>query len=236
MDARKEQSRVISFILNLVAGRLSKKVYLRYFLVVMLIYAFGMIFGASMYPGGFSLVTVYTSYLGSPVKNPSGALVYNICELSAGIMLIPHFTFLYRRLSPTMKVVSFISCLLGILGSIGFAGIGIFYQDSNADAHQITTIIAFGGYGLCALFMISPLIRNICLKRAWPKLWHFLVVYGQLFGVLTVVLVIFENKDFFMGFGWNPALFEDKFSEWFYVFIAIGWIVEIALIVPKSEA
>lgn len=212
-----------------------KRVYLRYFFAVLAIYAAGIVIGAALYPGGFSILTVYVSYLGGDPENPIGRYPYNATVLIAGILLIPHFIYLYRRLTPACKIISFLACLCGIVGAAGFASLGIFHQGFIYihDSHRWATDMAFGGLGGSAFFMLMAFIRKSWMTRSWPKWWHTFIVYAQILGIVGVAL-LFSETDLFTGLPIDPAFFQDKFWEWFYTFAVMGWLIEIGLIVPKE--
>ncbi len=207
------------------SGIASKRLYLEYFFIVLAMFTTGTVIAAMLYPGGFSLFTVYTSYLGGVENNPDGRWFYNTAELATGILLVPHFIFMYKRFTPACKALSFLACLFGIVGALGYASIGIYSQGTDAEAHKWTTYIAFGGFGLSAILMLFALIRKAALKHAWPKWWHIVVIYVQAFALIGIAL-LGEGLDL------APAIFTDKFNEWLYFFAVMGWIIEIPLITP----
>jgi hypothetical protein len=209
------------------AGTASKRLYLEYFFAVLGIYIAGIVIAAALYPGGFSFFDVYTSYLGGVTQNPVGRYFYNNAELVTGILLVPHFTFMYKQLTPACKALSFLACLFGIVGSAGFAFIGIYAQGVNYEGHRWTTILAFGGFGVSAILMLLAFIRKAALKHAWPKWWHIVVIYGQVFVVIGIVVLGGELDV-------APAIFTDEFNEWVYLFVVMGWIIEIPLITPRD--
>jgi hypothetical protein len=206
-------------------GTASKRLYLEYFFTVLGIYIAGIVIAAALYPGGFNVFDVYTSYLGGATQNPVGKYFYNNAELMAGILLVPHFIFMYKRLTPACKALSFMACLFGIVGSIGFAFIGIYAQGVSYEGHRWTTILAFGGFGVSAVLMLFAFIRKVALKHAWPKWWHIVAIYAQVFALIGIFLLGGELD-------LAPAIFTDAFNEWVYLFVAMGWIIEIPLITP----
>lgn len=200
-----------------------------------LYFGVGVLVSALLYPEGFSMLTVYISYLGGKEENPTGYWVYNTCAFLTGILLIPQGIYTYRRLTPTMKVVSFIGCLAMIEGSIGFALIGIWYQGTPGEGHAITTWMAFGGFGIAAVFLLISLIGKRIQKYGWPKVWQLFLIYGQLFAIL-IVAEIFNNHEYlFDGLGLDPGFFKDKFWEWWYMFTVIFWLIGMAIITPESS-
>ena len=157
-------------------GTIDKRTYGFYLLTIFIIYFFGIIFGAAVYAGGFSINNVYVSYLGSQQHDPTGYLVYNTTVLIAGILLIPHFIYLYKRLRPTFKAFNFLGCLVGIVGAIGFAGLSIFHQDLGG--HILFTDLAYYPLGGSALFLLFVFCKKLSSKESWPKIWQIALIYG----------------------------------------------------------
>jgi hypothetical protein len=211
-------------------GTTTKATYLKYFFTVFAIYVVGIILGASLYPGGFSMLTVYVSYLGGNEENPVGKYPYNASVFIAGVLLIPHFIYVYKRLTPACKALSFIACLCGIAGCIGFMSLS-FLNQGVGRLHIFSTDFTYGGFGASAVFILFASIRKAWLKHAWPKWWQIAVIYGQLIGLVGITL-LFSESDVLSGLAIDPAFFEDKFWEWIYTFAVLGWIVETAIITP----
>ena len=212
---------ILASLKSIFNGKASKNLYLKYYFCALSVYVCGIIIGMALYPGGFSFMTVYVSYLGGSDENPIGKYPYNASVIIAGILLIPHFLFMYRRLTPAVKIISYMSCLCGIVGAIGFSSVGIFYQGFNYQMHGITTWIAYGGLGASAVFMLFAFIRKSVMTRTWPKWWQIVLIYVQAF--VTIGLSFFLNP-------W----FGDHLSEWLYTFAFMFWLTEVVLIVPKD--
>src|SRR5208337_234754 len=152
-------------------GTIDKRTYGFYLLTIFIIYFFGIIFGAAVYAGGFSINEVYVSYLGSQQHDPAGYLVYNSTVLIAGILLIPHFIYLYKRLRPTFKAFNILGCFVGIVGAIGFAGLSIFHQDVG-ESHIWFTDLAYYPLGGSAFFLLFVFCKKMISKESWPKIWQ----------------------------------------------------------------
>ncbi len=199
-----------------------------------LYFGIGVLGSASLYPGGFSMLTVYISYLGGSEENPAGFIIYNTCAFLTGMLLIPHFIHTYRRLTPTMKVVSFIACIAGIEGYVGFALIGIWYQGVPGQGHAVTTWMAFGGFGVAAVFLLIVLVRKMVIKSGWPKPWQFAIIYGQIFLVLILAELFTNHEYLFDGMGIPLAFFGDRWWEWWYMFTVLFWLIGLCLITPGT--
>ena len=221
---------MLDYLKRIWTGTATKKEHLTYFFSAFGIYLLGIIIAASLYPGEFSMTTVYISYLGGYPNNPDGYMFYNICEIIAGVLFAAHFIFLYKRLVPALKIVAFVACVFGIIGSLGFASIGIYYQGSNALGHQITTWLAFGGFGGSALLLIPVLIRKMCLKHNWPSVGSFLAAYGVTIGIGVLAVLLENYGDWFISLGLDPGYTSGKFTEWLYMFVVIAWLFGTAII------
>jgi hypothetical protein len=215
-------------------GNVTKKTYLKYFLIVMIIYFTGIIGAAAVYPGGFTLENVYVSYLGGTFNNPDGYIFYNTCVIITGFLLIPHFIYFYKHLQPHPKILNQLVCFFGIIGGLGFVVVGIYHQGTDADGHSIATLIAFAGYGASALFLLFDFIVKIIKKENWPKLKHIFFVYVPLLGLLTIILLFTEYEELFTGFNIDERYFNDRFWEWFYLLVVVIWLWEIIIITPNE--
>jgi len=220
------------FLKRIWSGNCSKREYLIYLSILLLIYLIGIIISALKFPGGFSMTRVYISYLGGSDINPDGYIYYCIANFIVGFALIPHFIFLYKRLVPAMEFLSTFSCIWGVEGCIGFGLIGIFHQGILPKMHQITTYMAFGGFGICAFFCLFILIRKIILKHNWPSIKKFILLYGSMLSILIIALLFDSYEEFFVNIGVNPIYLNDKFLEWLYFFATLDWLIMIILIIP----
>lgn len=206
-----------------------------YFIIAFTIYGLGAAIAALLYPGEFSMTTVYISYLGGDSNNPDGYMIYNTCEIIAGLLLMAHFIFLYKRLVPAIKIIAFISCLFGMIGAFGFASIGVYYQGSSYLGHQVTTYLAFGGFGVSAVLMLPVLIRKLCLKHNWPSIISLILCYGLTIGLLVFTLLLDNSPDLFIDMGLDPAYTSGKFLEWLYLFVVVVWLFGTMIIAKDKE-
>jgi hypothetical protein len=230
--------KLLSFITRIWTGRVSKSEYFKYFLVVFSIYIIGIIVSAAVYPGGFSLLYVYVSYLGGYPNNPNGYIIYNTSVFITGFCLIPHFFYIYRQLQPNFKFFNVLSSFFGIIGCIAFAALGIFYQGSSWGplGHQWATILAFGGFGVSAFFQLFIYLQKVYQRQSWPKLWHIILFYSLIFLILGIVLLFTESLEPAMFPEIDPAFFQDRFWEWFYLLIEIVWFFGMILITPSKTS
>ncbi len=234
--ATRRRARLASFLKQIWTGTASKTTYGKHLGFGLLIYLLGIILAAAVYPGGFSMLTVYVSYLGGSENNPTGYLIYNACEFIAGVLFVPHFLYLYRRFSPTLKVVSFLSCFCGIVGCVGFAGLAFYYQGVPGSGHQVATYIAFGGFGACIVFALFVLLRKMAQRQSWPKPGHLFIVYGLTIAVAGIALLFSEGQELLEGLGISPVFLEDKFSEWFFLFAVMIGLIGLYFLSPRTAS
>jgi len=220
---------ISDFLRRLWAGKASKNEALVYFTLVLWIYGIGIIYAASVYPGGFSLFTVYTSYLGGLPENPPGHLFYNICMFISGILMVPHFLFVFDQLKPRLKLLNGFQLFLGILGCAGFASLGIYYQGFDYEGHKWATILAFGGFGGHAFLML--LIGHIRIFRheLWPKIWKLWLPY-------ILMIITFLLTEFLATWTSDPRFGTDQFKEWLFILLIIEWLYgAIIIIEPQNK-
>jgi len=235
MKSERSKNSKLQWLKSEIVGKVSKKDHLQYFLAVVLVYAIGIAIGAAFYPGGFSMVGIYISYLGGNENNPEGFVYYNISVFITGILLTPHFLYLYRRLKWTPKWLKGIMSFFGMVGTLGFAFIGIFYQGSSAIGHRWTTILAFGGLGGAAFLHFLIWFILVLKNKPWPKWKYFIITYIQLFGILGLTLVFHGNEELVVRIGLDPKYAGDRFWEWFYMFAVMGWLIDTALFSKPDE-
>ncbi|MFX0098829.1 MAG: hypothetical protein ACFFCS_04550 [Candidatus Hodarchaeota archaeon] len=226
---------ILSYLKRVWTGTCNKLEFMIWLCIAFGVYVLGIIVGAAVYPGGFTMLEVYVSYLGGYPNNPDGYAFYNTCTLIAGILIAPEYLYLYRKLKPAMKWVNFIGSLFGIFGALSFASLGIFYQGFDADLHQWSTILTFGGFGVNAGLYMIVMIRRSAWKKDWPKWWQIVLVYAIMFGILISTIIADEYPGWFDSWNLDPKVFEDKFLEWWYVFAVMSWVISVPAITPSGR-
>lgn len=173
----------------------------------------------SLYIGGYSIFKDYISGQGDPNNNPNGYLFFMFGTGLTGISLIPFYIYLFRRFIPTLKFISQVFVLSGIISSIGLTMVGFFPRNTAVDLlHDIGADMAFNGAGLCAVCTMFILIRKMVLKTEWPKLYQFLILYGLVFGVGA----------------WIPFQSNSYLTQWTGFFILMIWMIGLFIIVPDN--
>ena len=148
-------------------------------------------------------------------------------------MSLPHFLYVYRKITPVLKPISFLGCCSGILGFLGFAALGIWYEGKSFLGHQWATIFAFGGFGLSALLLLFPLARRAYLKQSWPNPWAFLLVYILIFGALGYSALYQDFSVLLVTWRVNPT---ETIWEWLYFFVAVFWLFSIIILTDNQPA
>lgn len=217
-------------------GEAEKSVFMKYFFVVFSIYLFAAIYAMLVYPGEFSFTGVYTSYLGGNEKNPPGYMVYNASELIVGSLLIPNFIYFYKNLREFGKLFVFITCLFGIIGCIGFASLGIFYEGFISIGHAIATALAFGGFGISCFFFLLLYLGRLFTKKEYPTIKGFLALYGGTFFILFIALFLTIWKSETTTWGIPPEYYKDQFTEWIFLLVVVYWLIMHVIIAPQRRS
>ncbi|MEX2684466.1 MAG: hypothetical protein Q6373_023040 [Candidatus Sigynarchaeota archaeon] len=133
--------------------------------------------------------------------------------------------------SPALMRLNSYACACVIWGCAGFVSL-IILNHGVGKPHSFSTNFTYASFGASTVFMLPALILKSRLTRSWPRWWQILVIYAQLIGILGIAL-LFTETDVFSGAGIDPAFFANKFWDWMYTFAIIGWLVEIALVMPR---
>jgi hypothetical protein len=230
-----ERKSLWQILCNIWRGRCSKVEITVYFALVMGIYIIGIIISALVYPGGFSFLTVYTSYLGSNDENPIGYLWYNSCMFVTGLLLIPIFFYIYHKLSPRLKVINVIEAFFGVIGCLSFASLGIFHQGSDPLGHKIATDATFLAFIVCGIFLLILYLWKRWHMDSWPKWSKIVIVYGQIIFVGIAIVLLDYYPEVFSNWYLDPRIHDGKLSEWIAVFCALLWLYEVIWLIEESN-
>lgn len=195
---------------RVVTGQNSWKNQLKYLILILSIFATGCILAQIFYPGGFSIVEYYISNQGWIAENPVGCWFFIVGTTMTGCLLVPHFIFMHRQLMPAAKILSYLSTLASITGSIGLAMVGFITKDEATDAiHDVAADLAFIGLGAGAGLALLVMIRKLTLKESWPTLKGFFILF---------IIII--------AMGISVALIEDnQLQQWIGLFTMLTWLV-----------
>ncbi|MFX0176075.1 MAG: DUF998 domain-containing protein [Candidatus Hodarchaeota archaeon] len=187
----------------------------------------GVIIAATLDPDGYTIIDNWISDLGTSAHTPAPYL-YDIACIVAGSLTIPFSFYMENLLAPLPKIdgkrrhysrlrfrLASYSLLFGLLGNIGYIGVGVFSGDRNYfNLHMINSSLAFGGYTLGAFFM-GWLI--IFYNTKIPK---WIGIYGVVGPFSTIIIFLIIS---------NPLW------EWFLLFSILAWIIPLSLIVFNKK-
>ncbi len=184
--------------------------------------------GASYKLNRYSLLTNWISDLGS-IRFTPAPFILDFMLMSAGILMMPVFLYLYGKLLPTpskisaldgetkwAKIYGMITTILLEIGAIGAFGAGLFSEDrSYFGLHGFFSIVVFGGFAFgafCAAFVFI-------LKETFiPKIFGIIILCSP----TATILFVF-----------NP--FNNLYIlEWIMMFAIFSWIIPSALIILKE--
>jgi len=145
------------------------------------------------YPGAYSPFTNWLSDLGNPIKNPSGAVFYNLAGILTSLTMIPFFVGLFKLNSGErkMKVLLTISQAAGILGALSFIITAVFPLGVNDEVHGVFSISLFIWFGLFEVFSSSALRRKPSFPRWIVYTGFSTAIVSFLIGVATFFLISF---------------------------------------------
>src|SRR5271157_3367889 len=110
-------------------GRASKHDQLLFFVFTLAVLLTGIIVAQVFFPGGYSILKNHISDQGGMKSNPQVYWFFDIIVVITGILLVPSFIWLYRRLLPTMLPLSKFATFAAIVGCAGFMLVGIIPED-----------------------------------------------------------------------------------------------------------
>ncbi|MHA1734737.1 MAG: DUF998 domain-containing protein, partial [Promethearchaeota archaeon] len=187
--------------------------------VVLAVFGFGTLYAQAVFPGRYSILENHVSDQGGIHDNPRGFLVFDTCVVATGILLVPFFLWLARRLLPTTPPLSYLAVTSGIIGSLGFSMVGAFPEDLGT-IHEVAAGLAFGGLGASAFFCFLIMARKMWLRDQWPKPWQFALLYGQIVAV-GVLAVLFQTKTVV---GVDPRLYSWPPWQWSLMLSLLAWL------------
>jgi len=215
----------------LFTGRATKRDQLVLFVVTLAIFLFGVIIAQFFYPGGYSILRNYVSDQGWQATNPETYWVFDTAVIVTGLLLIPLFLWLHKRLVPTTVLLSRIATFFSLVGCLGFSLVGGFRKDFEVP-HDTVTVVAFGGLGLAAFFMLFVLLRKMMLREIWPNKVGYVIFFGQLMVVAVLSLVFALAKTTLARAGVDPAWLAWPPWEWLLLISMTIWMGGLLVMAP----
>ncbi len=182
-------------------------------------------------PPGYSLLNNVISDMGGIAANPAGWWVFDLTEIALGIMIVPHFLYIYRKLVPSSKWISFLALITGIIGCVGFCCVGLIPIDVQP-YHDTSAGIAFGGFTLAILIIMFLLIWKVAHNEEWPSKKQFFLLYAPLFVTFPFVLVMPNIPHMAIAWAVDLRWFSWPPWQWTFMFSIMYWMIVSALILP----
>jgi hypothetical protein len=163
---------------------------------------------AAIFPGPWS-PWPYLSDFGNTVKNPSGAVFYNLACILTGLALFPFYIGLYKWYTKTSwrNVLVIITQIIGVASAVSLIMIGVFYENSPwqntiaGGAHEFWSMVFF------ILNLLVLVFANVSLLTH-PNFIRPIAVYGFAVAIINLALVVLPSS---------------SVIEWFTVFTALGF-------------
>lgn len=226
-------------IWNLVTGRAKKKIHL-----IVTVFVAVMFFGAcylsqQFFIGGYSIFEHTVSSQGNIIVNPDGAWIFNYACIIAGLVIICHYLYLYRRLLPVSPTLTNFFLATGIIGCIGLVMLG-FNPSHVGPSHNFSAHVAFNGFALSVLSSM-PLILRRFLRMGDENHQRPLVAATAisfcLIGFLIYLEFFLNDHQFWIDIlGLEPTAVNFPFHEWLLLIICALSLVAYPLVLPNVEA
>jgi hypothetical protein len=136
----------------------------------------GILLAILFYGRPFSFLTDQISFLGD-TSDPKSAFWFSLGFILAGILIMPHATYLYRILLPDFKLFGTISAIFFAIAGIGVFMLGIFAENVIYPIHVLSAMLAIGGIVLSCFFSLGPMIKKKIRKASWPSILQLLGMY-----------------------------------------------------------
>jgi hypothetical protein len=210
---------------NVLSGQLDKKNH-GFFLLGLIIYTIVChIWAIAVFPEPFSFGETWISTLGHPLRNPIGFIEYNIWFVSCGLLLIPHFLYLYRRMGKGLKWLQKIIAVIWIVGTVSFGSIGI-VNDMIQPLHDNIAAIAFGGLSGAFILQLLLIIYQRVKGFHLQYFWIAVTILGSiiLFWVLLFTIGVSRAENYGDFAPW----------EWGGFFVLFGAIFGMYIVYPDQ--
>ncbi len=227
---------IVKSIGDIIKGEAPKRTHLYVVFSMSFVYVVMISIAQSLFPApGYSLLNNVISDMGGIATNPAGWWVFDITEITLGILMIPHYLYLYRRLHASSEILAKLALIAGIVGCAGFANVGLFPQDIFTP-HGVAAITAFSGFTVASLLIMIIFIQNMMTNAQWPSKKQFWLLYGPLF--VTFPLIFVMPILGFIASSWPVDLrwFSWAPWQWTFMFSLMYWMIIIALIMPDRPS
>jgi hypothetical membrane protein len=175
--------------------------------------------------GAYLIAILYSNYsitrnlissLSSYIYTPFPFLI-DIAFISIGVLLIPFFIYLDRYLMPQLDNISRSKikiaeggCIFGVIGAVGFIGIGIFSIDLDVFFHDYFAELFFIG------FIFNALLIGIFIVVYDTNIPRILGIYGIFSPLFTYLIYL---------------IFTIAIIEWILYTIILIWLLSLTRVV-----
>ena len=226
-------------IKNYISGNFSKNQLTHFYIPVMLLLiGFDVLIAWLFFPVdlNYNIIDRAISNLGSRLDNPIGSVFFSIGIIAWGVLLIPWFLYVHKRLVKVCKYTSRLGTVCALIGSIFIPFIGIFSDDDSilifgtqmSEIHLFVATVGIGGLGLGVLTYILPILKDSFFKRGNRQFSLILVfiAYGLIYysGIGAAIAAMIKEAQ---NYEWpGPGLFSINLWEWtamlaFWIYIPL---------------
>ena len=236
--SRQEISLQKGYVLTveILQGKAPSKVHRFYIIFLLSIFALICVIAQTMFPESYSILTNTISDQGCPLSNPDGYFLFNAGLILTGILMIPHFLYIFNVLKQIMPVFTLITIFFGIASSIGIILVGFFPQNI-VPIHAIASKIAFSAFFLHAncTFIILLFTRQYLksFRNRSKGLILYLIVFNLTFIFLLIACIFKENPPESQNI--FQSIFTFSMWEWIHFLVIIGWLVGAFILVNQIE-
>jgi hypothetical protein len=162
------------------------------------------------FPGPFPATRYYLSVLGNVLKNPNGAVYYNLAVMVAGISIMLFYAgfVMWHSFHEKSKILVPIM-FFGIMNGLAIFMSGVYPEVPHYRIHFTWSLLIFIAFIPVMLLFSLYLIRYSGLNRIISNLGFLLGAYNLLFVIYVLAL----------------GTSDGSILEWISVFSYIGWIL-----------
>jgi hypothetical protein len=228
---------------RILSGRfISRKEHAIYLAATVAFYSACQIIALFFFPDNYSIVDNKISEQGNPILNPLGHWFFNIGSVLTGILAIPHFLYIYRKLSIFPgnyfnNLLNQIAAGFSLTGAIGLSFVG-FFPEVYGLIHIYISSVTFGGlcagaFVIFAIMLIRKAIRER-LKSKWHLLLAFMVLSGQLILVWSISGILFLiDEVVWYTWNWGAWLLAHPVWEWTQFLSIMMWVIGLPILISN---
>lgn len=224
----------VNTLKDIMSGKATKRQFMQYF-VVLLVFLFSMFFIAqSLYPVPYTPLNNHISNQGGLARNPDGHIFFIFGVGITGLLLIPYWLYLYRVITPGLKIFKIPATIIGIIGAIGFSVVGLVPEDIEL-IHDTAATVAFGGLGFAAFLYLFVFLYRIFTKQGWPRGYQISIIYGIVITLITTGVIMVNMGKSIFGDSLDPRLYTWPPWQWTSFLAILFWLLSIFLIIPERN-